>query len=125
MMTARLSGRGEAGAGWLFCVEREASDLSAEACPAFGALWLSRTSALYTVEDQLHKGQLEVIVPLCVASQLCFCKFCHIMNPNISIFYLFASKMSMWFILGQCMFCLADQQKVLNPHKRSRAQQMF
>lgn len=51
-MTARLSGRVEADAGWLFCAEGGASDLSAEACPAFGAPWLLRTSALYTKGDQ-------------------------------------------------------------------------
>lgn len=52
MMTARLSDRVEADTGWSFCGEGGASDLSAEACSALGALWLSMTSALYTMEDQ-------------------------------------------------------------------------
>lgn len=52
MMTARLSGKVEADAGWLFCREGGASDPSAESRLAVGALWLSMTSALYTMEDQ-------------------------------------------------------------------------
>lgn len=52
MMTARLSDRAEADAGWSFCVEEGPLDPSGEVCPGFGALWLSMTSALYTMEDQ-------------------------------------------------------------------------
>lgn len=60
MMTARLSDRVEADAGWSSCGQEGASDLSGEACPGFGAVWLSMTSALYTMEDQWNRGQMGV-----------------------------------------------------------------
>lgn len=59
-MTARLSDRVEADAGWSSCGQEGASDLSGEVCPGFGAVWLSMTSALYTMEDQWNKGQMGV-----------------------------------------------------------------
>lgn len=49
MITARLSGGVEA--GWLSCEEDEESELSGNACPGCGPLWLSITSALYTTQE--------------------------------------------------------------------------
>lgn len=69
MMTALSSGRPEAGAGWLLCNGREAFDPSAELCPEAGALWLSMTSALYTVPRSMtRRSQTGHFVCVCVCA---------------------------------------------------------
>lgn len=85
-MTARLSDRVEADAGWSSCGQEGASDLSGEVCPGFGAVWLSMTSALYTMEDQWNRGQMGVF---CLSPCL----------PCLSV------NLSAWSRPQSCLFC--------------------